>query len=389
MQNYQKKYIIQQLDKSERVEIDREIFTLNKLSLSILGAVTQSLYNMDDVSIKATLGEFMQNENIKAVQIIDILLGKTFINAYNDSNSDNVITINITEQLPAKFTQLQFIEYNLVNNEDIIGLIKVYYNNQTIIESISKQKKIDLKNFNSQAQLASESLNILIIKQIIIFILGVSIITVIITHLLLKFVNKPLKKLSLGLEDFFLFLQGKKDSICDIDIYSHDEFGQMASSLNENIEVSAKLHENIRELNSSLEKKVQLRTQELAEINNQVIGFISFSPIFLKSDTEISVYILSPIAVSPEHQKQGIGSNLVDAGINMLTKDGVNVLLVYGDPSYYGRFGFKKEIGRSFVPPYPLQYPFGWTGMMLNETPIINTSIKFECVTALSKPELW
>jgi len=137
------------------------------------------------------------------------------------------------------------------------------------------------------------------------------------------------------------------------------------------------------------ETDIHLIKSFVAEINNQVIGFISFSPIFLKPDTEISVYILSPIAVSPEHQKQGIGSNLVDAGINMLTKDGVNVLLVYGDPSYYGRFGFKEEIGRSFVPPYPLQYPFGWTGMMLNETPIPNTSIKFKCVTALSKPELW
>ena len=127
----------------------------------------------------------------------------------------------------------------------------------------------------------------------------------------------------------------------------------------------------------------------VAEVDNQVIGYVSFSPIFLKTDSSIVGYILAPLAVSPEHQKQGVGSNLINAGIEMLTKDGVGVLMVYGDPAYYGRFGFKEEIGRSFVPPYPLQYPFGWTGMMLNETPILNTSIKFECVTALSKPELW
>ena len=127
----------------------------------------------------------------------------------------------------------------------------------------------------------------------------------------------------------------------------------------------------------------------VAEVDNQVIGYVSFSPIFLKSDSSIVGYILAPLAVSPEHQKQGVGSNLINAGIDMLTKDGVGVLLVYGDPAYYGRFGFKEEIGHSFLPPYTLQYPFGWTGMMLNGTSIPQQPIQFECVAALSRPDLW
>ena len=127
----------------------------------------------------------------------------------------------------------------------------------------------------------------------------------------------------------------------------------------------------------------------VAEVDNQVIGYVSFSPIFLKSDSSIVGYILAPLAVSPEHQKQGVGSNLINAGIDMLTRDGAGVLLVYGDPAYYGRFGFREEIGHSFVPPYTLQYPFGWTGMMLNDTPVPEQPILFECVAALSKPDLW
>jgi len=127
----------------------------------------------------------------------------------------------------------------------------------------------------------------------------------------------------------------------------------------------------------------------VAEVDNQVIGYVSYSPIYLKSDTNITGYILAPLAVSPEHQKQGVGSNLINAGIDMLTKDGAGVLLVYGDPAYYGRFGFKEEIGRSFVPPYTLQYPFGWTGIMLNDTTVPEHSIQFQCVSALSKPDLW
>lgn len=127
----------------------------------------------------------------------------------------------------------------------------------------------------------------------------------------------------------------------------------------------------------------------VAEVDNQIVGYVSYSPIFLKSDMNISGYILSPLAVSTEYQKAGIGRKLINYGIDMLTKDGVGVLLVYGDPDYYGRFGFNEEIGRLFVPPYPLEYPFGWTGMMLNRNSVPEMPINFDCVASLSKPELW
>ena len=86
---------------------------------------------------------------------------------------------------------------------------------------------------------------------------------------------------------------------------------------------------------------------------------------------------------------QDLESALINSGIDMLTKDGVGVLLVYGDPNYYQRFGFKEEIGRLFVPPYPLTYPVGWTGMTLNAITSPDTPTTFECVSALSKPALW
>jgi len=127
----------------------------------------------------------------------------------------------------------------------------------------------------------------------------------------------------------------------------------------------------------------------VAEVDNQVIGYVSYSPIFLKSDSSISGYILAPLAVSLEHQKQGVGSNLIKSGIDLLTKDGVGVLLVYGDPAYYGRFGFKEEVGHVFVPPYPLQFPFGWTGMMLNNYDVPKPPIGFKCVVPLNKAKLW
>ena len=127
----------------------------------------------------------------------------------------------------------------------------------------------------------------------------------------------------------------------------------------------------------------------VAELGGKLIGYVCYSPVFLKSTTDVSGYILSPLAVSPEYQSQGVGSALINSGMDMLTKDGVGVLLVYGDPDYYQKFGFKEEIGRSFVPPYPLTYPVGWTGMTLNAITTPDTPTKFECVSALSKPALW
>jgi len=62
-----------------------------------------------------------------------------------------------------------------------------------------------------------------------------------------------------------------------------DEFGQMAYSLNENISVSAKLHEEIRGLNFNLEQKVKARTSELAEINQELQDSIEYASTIQRS----------------------------------------------------------------------------------------------------------
>jgi len=127
----------------------------------------------------------------------------------------------------------------------------------------------------------------------------------------------------------------------------------------------------------------------IVEIDDKIIGYVSFSPIFFKLNTNISGYILAPLAVSSNNQNQGIGTQIVNFGISELTKIGIHVLLVYGDPGYYKRFGFNEDIGKSFVPQYTLKYPFGWLGIKLNNYSDPKSAIEFECIDALNKPELW
>ena len=64
----------------------------------------------------------------------------------------------------------------------------------------------------------------------------------------------------------------------------------------------------------------------VVELDKRVIGYVSYSQILLKTGTSISGYILSPLAMSPKHQKQSVGSNLIKSGIGMLTESGVDIL---------------------------------------------------------------
>lgn len=77
--------------------------------------------------------------------------------------------------------------------------------------------------------------------------------------------------------------------------------------------------------------------------------------------------LLGPLAVAPEHQKAGIGTALVQAGIEAVLAGGAEQVLVLGDPNYYGRFGFQQE--DAVTPPYalPESWASAWQSLSLDE----------------------
>ena len=79
---------------------------------------------------------------------------------------------------------------------------------------------------------------------------------------------------------------------------------------------------------------------------NQVVGHILFSPVKIKSeDRTIWGMALAPMAVLPEYQRQGIGSELIQTGIIRLKRKGCPFVIVLGHAEYYPRFGFKPASG--------------------------------------------
>jgi putative acetyltransferase len=78
----------------------------------------------------------------------------------------------------------------------------------------------------------------------------------------------------------------------------------------------------------------------VAEDRGAIVGHIMFSPVTLTGHPALRLMGLAPMAVVPTHQRQGIGSGLVSAGLEQCRQLGFAAVVVLGHPAYYPRFGF-------------------------------------------------
>jgi putative acetyltransferase len=84
-----------------------------------------------------------------------------------------------------------------------------------------------------------------------------------------------------------------------------------------------------------------------------VIGHILFSTLDVEVDGRgVKAVALAPLAVRPDHQRQGIGARLIDAGIAQLRAQDWAAVIVLGHPAYYARFGFSAALARKLRSPY-------------------------------------
>lgn len=77
------------------------------------------------------------------------------------------------------------------------------------------------------------------------------------------------------------------------------------------------------------------------ESDGLVRGHIVFSPVTHSNRPDLGILGLGPMAVLPDFQKRGIGSALVERGLDECRKTGAGAVVVLGHPEYYPRFGFE------------------------------------------------
>jgi putative acetyltransferase len=78
----------------------------------------------------------------------------------------------------------------------------------------------------------------------------------------------------------------------------------------------------------------------VATIDERVVGHILFTPVTIEPPVDRRIAGLAPMAVRPEHQRSGIGGQLIRAGLEECRRNGYVAVVVLGHPEYYPRFGF-------------------------------------------------
>jgi len=130
----------------------------------------------------------------------------------------------------------------------------------------------------------------------------------------------------------------------------------------------------------------------LAFKKDRAVGHILFTTarLFGTRDTA-SIVILAPLAIVPDAQKQGIGGRLIEQGLALLSKSGVDLVFVLGHPEYYPRYGFKPAGNLGFEAPYPIpnEHAGAWMVQALQSGVMGTVSGKVICADALNKPEHW
>ena len=105
----------------------------------------------------------------------------------------------------------------------------------------------------------------------------------------------------------------------------------------------------IEELREAFIDAVELVAVE----DGAIVGHILFSALTtMVDDDAVPTLSLAPMCVHPDHQNAGIGSALVETGLDLARRREWQAVVVLGHPAFYPRFGFSAELASGLDAPF-------------------------------------
>jgi putative acetyltransferase len=89
-------------------------------------------------------------------------------------------------------------------------------------------------------------------------------------------------------------------------------------------------------------------------VGGAIVGHVLFSRVeIVNGPQRTPALALAPLAVLPSHQRRGVGTKLVETGLDVVSRLGHKLVIVLGHPDYYSRFGFVPASPQGIHPPFP------------------------------------
>lgn len=93
----------------------------------------------------------------------------------------------------------------------------------------------------------------------------------------------------------------------------------------------------------------------------RLVGHALFSRITLQTAAgHQKILALGPIAVLPQHQRRGVGSQLIRAGIEIATEAGWSGIILIGHPTYYPALALPRQVASVSKPLFPFLMKCSW-----------------------------
>ncbi|MEM7428493.1 MAG: N-acetyltransferase [Pseudomonadota bacterium] len=83
-----------------------------------------------------------------------------------------------------------------------------------------------------------------------------------------------------------------------------------------------------------------------------VVGYCMFSEM----QAPFRALGLGPVSAARSMRGRGVGSMLIKDGLRRVEAEGWHGVFVLGNPEYYGRFGFRRDLAAGFQNPYAGPY---------------------------------